>query len=76
MTRPDLSFAFAELSKFACSTLSYLVGTADSGITYSRPAKASQINKLHGWVDSDYASDPDTSGILHLNEQWSDQLEG
>eukprot|EP00961_Rhodomonas_salina_P198003 2671714-Rhodomonas_salina.1 len=70
MPRPDLSFAFAELSKFAQNpgtvhlkaarrTLAYLVGTADRGITYSRPEKDSQVNKLHGWVDSDYASDPD-----------------
>eukprot|EP00961_Rhodomonas_salina_P081791 1099423-Rhodomonas_salina.3 len=50
MTKPDLSFAFAELSKFAQNpgpvhlkaarrTLSYLVGTADSGITYRRPPR-------------------------------------
>eukprot|EP00961_Rhodomonas_salina_P187794 2534492-Rhodomonas_salina.1 len=72
MTRPDLAFAFAELSKFvqapglvhlraARRVLAYLVGTQDLEITYSRPDDPSQINKLFGWVDSDYAADPDTS---------------
>eukprot|EP00961_Rhodomonas_salina_P184154 2486705-Rhodomonas_salina.1 len=71
MTRPDLSFAFAELSKFvqnpgaahlrsARLTLAYLAGTADRGITYGRPEHASHVNCLFGWVDSDYAADPDT----------------
>eukprot|EP00961_Rhodomonas_salina_P195286 2636462-Rhodomonas_salina.1 len=71
MTRPDLAFAFSELSKFvqrpvvvhlkaARRVLAYLVGTADQGITYFRPSDPSQANKLTGWVDSDYAADPDT----------------
>eukprot|EP00961_Rhodomonas_salina_P066764 896439-Rhodomonas_salina.3 len=66
MTHQDLAFAFAELSnlkfvqnpgqvhlKAVLSTLSYLAGTADKGVTYSRPA-------LDKHVDSDYAADPDT----------------
>eukprot|EP00961_Rhodomonas_salina_P076425 1026382-Rhodomonas_salina.1 len=71
MTRPDLAFAFAELSKFVAApgvvhlkaarrVLAYLVGTADRGITYSRPEDSAMVNKLMGWVDSDYAADPDT----------------
>eukprot|EP00961_Rhodomonas_salina_P114716 1543233-Rhodomonas_salina.1 len=71
MTRPDLAFAFAELSKFVANpgavhlkaerrTLAYLAGTADKGITYSRPALEKHVNRLYGWVDSDYAADPDT----------------
>eukprot|EP00961_Rhodomonas_salina_P110386 1485563-Rhodomonas_salina.1 len=71
MTRPDLAFAFAELSKFvqnpgqvhlkaARRTLAYLAGTADKGVTYSRPALDKHVNRLYGWVDSDYAADLDT----------------
>eukprot|EP00961_Rhodomonas_salina_P113355 1524992-Rhodomonas_salina.2 len=71
MTRPDLAFAFAELSKFVQNpgqvhlkavlcTLAYLAGTADKGVTYSRPALDKHINRLYGWVDSDYAADPKT----------------
>eukprot|EP00961_Rhodomonas_salina_P132843 1788199-Rhodomonas_salina.2 len=71
MTRPDLSFAFAELSKFvqnpgavhlraARRTLAYLAGTVDKGLTYSRPEHSRHVNCLFGWVDSDYAADPDT----------------
>eukprot|EP00961_Rhodomonas_salina_P074199 997192-Rhodomonas_salina.1 len=75
MTRPYLSFAFAELSKFvqnpgaahlrsARRTLAYLAGTADRGITYSRPEHVRHVNSLFGWVDSDYAADPDTSSSV------------
>eukprot|EP00961_Rhodomonas_salina_P263706 3564258-Rhodomonas_salina.1 len=71
MTRPDLAFAFAELSKFvqnpgpvhlkaARRTLTYLAGSPDKGLTYSRPALDKHVNRLYGWVDSDYAADPDT----------------
>eukprot|EP00961_Rhodomonas_salina_P172194 2321955-Rhodomonas_salina.1 len=85
MTRPqaDLAFAFAELSKFvqapglvhlraARRVLAYLVATQDLGITYSSPDDPSQINKLFGWVDSDYAVDPDmcksvTGYIVSMN---------
>lgn len=64
--------AFAELSKFvscpgvvhlkaARRVLSYLsAGTVDEGITYSRPTHDRHVNCLFGWVDSDYAADPDT----------------
>eukprot|EP00961_Rhodomonas_salina_P079546 1068847-Rhodomonas_salina.1 len=71
MTRPDLAFAFAELSKFvqapgivhlrsARQVLAYLVGTQDLGITYFRPTDSAQVNRLFGWVDSNYAADPYT----------------
>lgn len=70
MTRPDLAFAFAELSKFvqcpgvkhmkaAKRMLAYLAGTVNDCITWSAPVDASDLNKLHGWVDSDYAAYPD-----------------
>eukprot|EP00961_Rhodomonas_salina_P204892 2765819-Rhodomonas_salina.1 len=68
MTRPDLSFAFAELSKFAACPgqkhldsaermLRYIAGTYNQGITYSGTKRR---NVLMGWVDSDFAADPDT----------------
>jgi len=73
MTRMDLVFAFAELSKFvqapgevhllrleAKHMLAYLARTAEHGITYSAPDDARDLDKLHGWVDSDFAADPDT----------------
>lgn len=82
MTRCDLAFAYAELSKFvqclgethlkaAERVLQYLRGTYDLGLTYSAPAPGS-TNVLRGWVDSDYASDPDsrksvTGYVLSMN---------
>eukprot|EP00961_Rhodomonas_salina_P028480 384427-Rhodomonas_salina.1 len=82
MTRCDLAFAYAELSKFvqcpseahlkaAERVLQYLWGTYDLGLTYRAPAPGS-TNVLRGWVDSDYASDPDsrksvTGYVLSLN---------
>ncbi len=73
MTRPDLVFAYAELSKFlsapgerhldeAHHMLCYVAGTTDRGITYSDPG-VHQRNRLMAWVDSDFAADPD---MLHL----------
>ena len=70
MTRPDLAFAYSQLSKFLQSpgpihlaaaerTLAYLRGTYTEGITYFDPGPDSR-NKLTGWVDSDFAADPDT----------------
>eukprot|EP00961_Rhodomonas_salina_P009487 128611-Rhodomonas_salina.1 len=70
MSRPDLAFAYAELSAFlACQgqkhlseaehMLQYLSGTSDKGITYSDPGPGKR-NVLMGWVDSDYAADPET----------------
>jgi len=69
MTRPDLAFAFAELSKFvqcpgethlkvAKRMLAYLKGTVHEGITFFRPTDAKDVNRLMGWVDSDYAVQP------------------
>jgi hypothetical protein len=70
MTRPDLAFAYSQLSKFvqypgvvhlkaAERVLQYLRGTYDQGITYC-DLGAEVKNKLIGWVDSDFGSDPDT----------------
>ena len=70
MTRPDLAFAYSQLSKFvqypgvvhlqaAERVLQYVRGTYDQGITYC-DLGAEVKNKLIGWVDSDFGSDPDT----------------
>ncbi len=70
MTRPDLAFTYSQLSKFvqspgpvhlaaAVRALAYLQGTYNQSITYSDPGKVRR-NKLTGWVDSDFAADPDT----------------
>ena len=70
MTRPDLAFAYSELSKFvhapgpvhlpaAERVLSYLRGTYNEVITYCDPGE-DRRNKFTGWVDSDFAADPDT----------------
>ena len=82
MTRPDLAYAYAELSKFcqcpgivhlqaAERVLQYLRGTYEQGITFRDPGEGLR-HKLGGWVDSDFAADPDTSRsvsgyILSLN---------
>jgi hypothetical protein len=70
MTRCNLAFAYAKFSKFvqcpgaahmraAERVLQYLRGTYQDSITYSDPGEGKR-NVLMGWVDSDYASDPDT----------------
>jgi ribA/ribD-fused uncharacterized protein len=70
MTRCDLAFAFSQLSQFlhrpgpvhlaaAEHVLRYLCGTHDAGLNYSDPGP-DQRDVLYGWVDSDYAADPDT----------------
>jgi hypothetical protein len=70
MTRPDLAFTYSQLSKFVQSpgpvhlaaaerALAYLRGTYNEGITYCDPGE-DRRNKLTGWVDSDFAADPDT----------------
>ena len=70
MTRPDLAFTYSQLSKFVQSpgpvhlaaaerALAYLRGTYNEGITYCDPGEERR-NKLTGWVDSDFAADPDT----------------
>eukprot|EP00961_Rhodomonas_salina_P205050 2767961-Rhodomonas_salina.1 len=70
MTQCDLAFAYAELSKFvqcqglihltaAEHMLQFLRGSYEDGITYSNPGPRNR-NRLAGWVDSDYTSDPDT----------------
>jgi len=83
MTRPDLVFAYSQLSKFvqypgvvhlqaAERVLQYVCGTYDQGITYFDPGDETK-NKLIGWVDSDFGSDPDTRKsmtgyLMSLNE--------
>eukprot|EP00961_Rhodomonas_salina_P038073 512003-Rhodomonas_salina.1 len=70
-TQADLAFAYTELSKFvqypgvkhmraAERVLQYLMGTYNQGITYRRLDQLRR-NVLEGWVDSDYAADPDSS---------------
>jgi hypothetical protein len=74
MTRADLAFAFSQLSQFlhapgeahmaaAMRTLAYLRGTYDAGLTYCDPGPdpgPARRDVLYGWVDSDFAADPDT----------------
>eukprot|EP00961_Rhodomonas_salina_P211570 2856719-Rhodomonas_salina.1 len=70
MTLCDLVFSYTELSKFVqCPgpvhlkaserVLQFLRGPYEDGLTYSDPGPA-LWNRLLCWVDSDYASDPDT----------------
>lgn len=82
MTRCDLAFAYSKLSKFvqcpgpvhlkaAERVLQYLQGTYMDGLTYSDQGTGKH-NQLRGWVDSDYASDPDslksvTGYVLAMN---------
>ena len=82
MTRPDLAFAYSQLSKFvqypgvkhleaAERVLQYVRATYDQGITYFDPGSAMK-NKLVGWVDSDFGSDVDsrksmTGFLMSLN---------
>ena len=69
-TRPDISFAVSELSRFvsdpglvhmqaAKRVLRYLKGTKDLKLKYSRP-EGVKINQLWGYVDSDWAGCIDT----------------
>ena len=74
-TRPDISHAYSELSKFvqrpgqkhmdaAEYCLKYLSGTADLCIHYGRTKDGNiegrELNNLWGWVDADFAADLDT----------------
>ena len=70
MTRPDLAFAYSEISKFvqypgavhmeaAKHVLRYIKGTVNNSITYSDVGD-NRRGVLSAWVDSDYAADPDT----------------
>eukprot|EP00961_Rhodomonas_salina_P144148 1940617-Rhodomonas_salina.1 len=93
MTRCDLAFSYAELSKFiqcpgqehlkaAERVLQFLRGSFEDGLTYSDQGPG-KCNSLMGWVDSDYASDPDmhksvTGYILSLNKaliSWKAKLQ-
>jgi len=70
MTRPDLAWAYSELSKYvqfpgknhmlaAEHVLCYLRGTWNQTIRYSRDSHENS-NVLWGWVDADWAGDTDT----------------
>ena len=70
MTRPDLAWAYSELSKYvqfpekshmlaADLVLCYLCGTWNQTIRYSRDSHENP-NVLWGWVDADWAGDTDT----------------
>eukprot|EP00961_Rhodomonas_salina_P302041 3940700-Rhodomonas_salina.3 len=82
MTRCDLAFVYAELSKFvqcpgpvhlkaAKQVLSYVCCTYKIGLVYGYPGPVGR-NVLSGCVDSDYASNPDcqksvTGYVLSMN---------
>ena len=66
----NLAFTYSQLSKFVQSpgpvhlaaaerALAYLRGTYTEGITYCNPGEERR-DKLTGWVDGDFAADPDT----------------
>jgi len=74
-TRPDISHAYSELSKFvqcleqkhmdaAEYSLKYLAGTANlcihDGRTKDGKIEGRELNRLWGWVDADFAADLDT----------------
>jgi len=70
MTRPDLAWAYSELSKYvqfpgknhmlaAEHVLCYLRGTWNQTIRYSRHSHENP-NVLWGWVDADWAGNTDT----------------
>jgi hypothetical protein len=79
MTRPDLAFAYSQLSlsqfvqypgvvhlQAAEQVLQYVRGTYIRDLTYFDQNRCKSLvsaeteNKLIGWVDSDFGSDPDT----------------
>ncbi|KAJ9534619.1 hypothetical protein QJQ45_002903 [Haematococcus lacustris] len=78
-TRPDIAFAVGQLSRFmqaptqqhqqvAFGLLRYLKRTAEMGLVYSRNSSP----QLQGYVDADYAGDPDsmrstTGNVFVLN---------
>ena len=73
-TRPDISFAVSELSRFVSAPgqnhmqavkhlLRYLKGTSELGLRYSKPKNSGPMdrpNVLWGFVDSDWAGCPDS----------------
>jgi hypothetical protein len=77
MTRPDLAFAYSELSKYvqcpqpahmlaAQHVLRYLRGTYELGIRYHRDAF--HPDQLWGWVDADWETTRSHTGyVLMLN---------
>ena len=70
LTLPDLAFGYSELSRFAAwpciehlegadHMLYYLAGTWEAGLIFGDPGP-SQRHTLTAWVDSDYATCPNT----------------
>jgi hypothetical protein len=73
-SRPDISFAVSELSRFVSAPgqnhmqavkhlLRYLKGTSDLGLRFSKPKNSGPMdrpNVLWGFVDSDWAGCPDS----------------
>jgi hypothetical protein len=72
-SRPDISLAVSELSRFvscpgeklmiAVKYLHYLKGSRELGLKYSKPGNRGPMdrsNKLWGFVDSDWAGCPDS----------------
>ncbi|KAJ9519998.1 hypothetical protein QJQ45_014723, partial [Haematococcus lacustris] len=86
-TRPDIAFAVGQLSRFmqaptqqhqqvASGLLRYLKRTAEMGLVYSRSSNP----QLQGYVDADYAGDPDsmrstTGSVFVLNVTWRSKLQ-
>jgi hypothetical protein len=73
-TRPDISFAVSELSRFVSAPgqlhmaaakhlVRYIQGSRELGIMYSKPSNSGPMNQpnvLWGFVDSDWAGCPDS----------------
>ena len=73
-TRPDISFAVSELSRFVSAPghlhmaaakhlIRYIQGSRELGIMYSKPSNSGPMNQpnvLWGFVDSDWAGCPDS----------------
>jgi hypothetical protein len=73
-TRPDISFAVSELSRFVSAPgqlhmaaskhlVRYIQGSSELGILYSKPSNSGPMNQpnvLWGFVDSDWAGCPDS----------------
>ena len=73
-TRPDISFAVSELSRFVSAPghlhmaaakhlVRYIQGSRELGILYSKPSHSGPMNQpnvLWGFVDSDWAGCPDS----------------
>jgi hypothetical protein len=88
MTRPDLAFAYSELSKYVTRpgkahlaavehTLRYLRCTFDKSLRFSRDCPI--VDTPWGWVDLDRAADTDTrrshAACIIMMDWWAYLLE-